>query len=189
VKWFFEKIKIFIDMNRYQKAAKISNDRRRKKSIDEYYLSPNICKYCGEIIKVKEKQKVSEVRKKYFCNQSCSAIFNNPKREKLSKEKKDRQEKFSYLNGVTKKKFFELKGVYYKFRAVIRKHAQYVYEKNNGSKVCSICGYDKHIQVCHIKSVSSFKDDDLITDINSKNNLIGLCPNHHWEYDNGYINL
>ena len=121
-------------MNRYQIAAKVSNDKRRKKSLDDYYLSPNICKCCGEIIKVKEKQKVSEVRKKYFCNQSCSAIFNNPKREKILKEKKDKLEKFSYLYGVTKKEFFEIKGVYYKFRAVIRKHAQFIYEKNNGNK-------------------------------------------------------
>ena len=180
---------IFIYMNRYQIAAKVSNDKRRKKSLDDYYLSPNICKYCGEIIKVKEKQKVSEVRKKYFCNQSCSAIFNNPKREKILKEKKDKPEKFSYLYGVTKKEFFEIKGIYYKFRAVIRKHAQFIYEKNNGNKFCSICGYDKHIQVCHIKSVSSFSEDSLVTDINAKENLIGLCPNHHWEYDNGFIDL
>jgi hypothetical protein len=176
-------------MNRYQLAAKISNDKRRKKSLDEYYLSPNICKCCGEIIKVREKQKVSEVRKKYFCNQSCSAIFNNHKREKKIKEKKERPERFSYLNNVTKKEFFELKGIYYKFRGVIRKHAQYVYEKNGGNKYCSICGYDKHIQVCHIKSVSSFLDEDLITDINSINNLIGLCPTHHWEYDNGHVEI
>jgi predicted restriction endonuclease len=64
-----------------------------------------------------------------------------------------------------------------------------VYEKNNGEKTCKVCGYDKHIQVCHIKSVSSFKDDDLITEINSKNNLVGLCPNHHWEFDHGFLNL
>ena len=190
MRWFFENIKIFISMNRYQIAAKISNDRRRKKSIDDYYLSPNICKCCGEVIKVGDKQKVSDVRKKYFCNQSCSAIFNNQKREKKhSKEKKDRPEKFSYLDGVTKKEFFEKRGVYYRFRAGVRQHAQYVYEKNNGSKFCDICGYNKHIQVCHIMSVSSFSDDSLITEINAKENLIGLCPNHHWEYDNGHINL
>jgi hypothetical protein len=177
-------------MNRYQIAAKVSNDKRRKKSIDDYYISPNICKCCGEIIKIGETQKVSEVRKKYFCNQSCSAIFNNGKRgEKIPKEDKPKTEKFSYLNGVTKKEYFDIKGVYHKFRAVIRKHAQYVYEKNNGNRICKICGYDKHIQVCHIKSVSSFNDNDLITKINSKDNLIGLCPNHHWEYDNGLLNL
>jgi predicted restriction endonuclease len=179
-------------MNRYQKAAEIGNKKKREKSLREYYESPNICKCCDKVIVVNDGQKVSEVRKKYFCNSSCSAIFNNTQREKKqteSKEIKIKPERFSFFNEVTKKEFFEKKGVYYKFRSEIRKHAQFVYEKNNGEKTCKVCGYDKHIQVCHIKSVSSFKDDDLITEINSKNNLVGLCPNHHWEFDHGFLNL
>ena len=28
-----------------------------------------------------------------------------------------------------------------------------------------------------------------IEEINNINNLIGLCPNHHWEYDNGLLEL
>jgi hypothetical protein len=179
-------------MNRYQKAAAISNQNRRNKSLNDYYKNPNICKHCCEVIKVNETQKVSEVRKKNFCNSSCSTIFNNSKRDKKQKNEKIKvvkPEKFSYFDGVTKKEFFIKKGVYYKFRSQIRKHAQYVYEKNNGEKTCKVCGYDKHIQICHIKSVSSFHDNDLITDINSKDNLIGLCPNHHWEFDHEHLFL
>jgi hypothetical protein len=112
-------------------------------------------------------------------------------REKKIKIKQVREKKpiFDYLNGVTKKEFFDLKGVYYKFRAVIRKHAYYVFHLNNGEKKCRVCGYDKHVEVCHIKSVSSFGENYLITEINSFENLIGLCPNHHWEYDNGHIKI
>jgi len=179
-------------MNRHQKAAQISAEKSRNKSLDEYYKSPNICKSCGSVIKVNDKQKVSEVRKKQFCNQSCGVTFNNKIRYRETKPKKEKNvipERYSYFDGVTKKSYFDKKGVYYKFRAEIRKHAQWVYQKNNGDKTCKVCGYDKHIQVCHIKSVSSFGDDDLITDINSFDNLIGLCPNHHWEYDNGYLVL
>ena len=179
-------------MNRYQKAAKVSNDNRRKKALEDYYKSPNICKCCGEIIKITENQKPSEVRKKVFCGSSCSASFNNREREKKQKTDKKKlvkPEKFSFFEGITKKEFFEKKGVYYKFRSEIRKHAQFVYEKNQGEKTCKVCGYDKHIQVCHIKSVSSFSDDTLITEINSKDNLVGLCPNHHWEYDHGLIKI
>jgi predicted restriction endonuclease len=54
---------------------------------------------------------------------------------------------------------------------------------------CEVCGYNTHVEVCHIKSVSSFSDDTLITEINSIDNLVGLCPNHHWEFDNGKIKL
>lgn len=44
---------------------------------------------------------------------------------------------------------------------------------------CKICGYNKHIEVAHIKAVSEFSDSTLISEINDINNLIGLCPNHH----------
>lgn len=43
--------------------------------------------------------------------------------------------------------------------------------------------------MAHIKAVSEFSDDTLISEINDINNLVGLCPNHHWEYDHGLLNL
>jgi len=178
-------------MNRYQKAAKVANDRNRTRAIENYYKNPSICKECGCIIEVKENQKCSEVRKKVFCGKSCSNTHNNrlrPKKEPIKKEI-IKKERFQYLTGVKKKEFFELKGIYYKFRAVIRKHAHYIFTTNGGEQKCKVCGYEKHVEVCHIKSVSSFDDNDLITDINSFDNLIGLCPNHHWEFDNGHIKL
>ena len=179
-------------MNRHQKAAQISAEKSRKKSLENYYKNPNICKSCGCFIKVGENQKVSEVRKKQFCNQSCNATFNNKVRyreTKPKKEKKEKLEKFSYFEGVTKKQFFDKKGVYYLYRAAIRRHAHFIFNSLGGDQKCKVCGYDKHVEVCHIKSVSSFDDNDLITDINSFDNLIGLCPNHHWEFDNGHIKL
>ena len=74
-------------------------------------------------------------------------------------------------------------------RGAIRKHALFVYKKSNKPFVCAICGYDKHIDIAHIKAVADFDDDTLISEINDINNLIGLCPNHHWEYDNGLLIL
>jgi hypothetical protein len=181
-------------MNRYQKAAKVSNDKSRERALKNYYENPKFCKQCGKVIEVKEHEMCSEVRKKTYCDRSCSATYNNKVRERNSKDKKNKVVKekkptFGYLEGVTKKEFFDLKGVYYKFRAVIRRHAHYIYHQNNGEKKCKVCGYENHVEVCHIKSVSSFGNNDLITDINSFNNLIGLCPNHHWEFDNGIINI
>ena len=51
------------------------------------------------------------------------------------------------------------------------------------------CGYDKHVEVCHIKPISSFSLDTLISMINVESNLRLLCPNHHWEYDHGLLEL
>jgi predicted restriction endonuclease len=45
------------------------------------------------------------------------------------------------------------------------------------------------VEVAHIKAVSNFSEDSLISEINDISNLIGLCPNHHWEYDNGLLDI
>lgn len=51
-------------------------------------------------------------------------------------------------------------------------------------KVCSKCGYDKHVECCHIKAISDFPLDTKISEVNSLENIILLCPNCHWEFDN-----
>lgn len=180
------------ELNRYQKAALVSSTKRRQKSLQEYYKNPNICKYCNKPIIVNGKQKVVEVRKKIFCNHSCSAIFNNQQRDiktdlKKNKVLKSARGKFEFISGLTKKDLINKHGVYYKYRSVIRKHAHFIFNNHYEFQKCKVCGYDTHVEVCHIKSVSSFCDDTLITEINSIDNLIGLCPNHHWEFDNGLI--
>lgn len=53
----------------------------------------------------------------------------------------------------------------------------------------TICGYDRHVNICHKKAVADFSDNALVKEINSIDNLVALCPTHHWEYDNGFINI
>ena len=52
---------------------------------------------------------------------------------------------------------------------------------------CKICGYDKHVEVCHIKPVSSFPDSALLGEVNAPENILILCRNCHWEFDRGFI--
>lgn len=59
----------------------------------------------------------------------------------------------------------------------------------NFTRKCLICGYDKHTELCHIKPVSLFDADAKLGDINDPKNLIPLCPNCHWEFDNNLIPL
>jgi hypothetical protein len=54
---------------------------------------------------------------------------------------------------------------------------------------CVCCGYDKHIEVCHKSALTSFPLDTPISVVNSLDNLVGLCPNCHWEFDNGLLQL
>lgn len=56
----------------------------------------------------------------------------------------------------------------------------------NREQKCSKCNYNKHVETCHIKSISSFLLETPISVINSEENLILLCPNCHWEKDNLY---
>ena len=49
---------------------------------------------------------------------------------------------------------------------------------------CAKCGYDKHVELAHIKPISKFGDESKLSDVNSENNVIQLCPNCHWEFDN-----
>jgi HNH endonuclease len=54
---------------------------------------------------------------------------------------------------------------------------------SNKERICK-CGYSKHVEICHIKEVKSFPDDAKIKEINDPSNLLYLCPNCHWEFDN-----
>ena len=74
-------------------------------------------------------------------------------------------------------------------RSTIRKDAAKVYKGSGKEYKCIICGYDLHIEIAHIKAVSEFSEQSTLEEINNINNLIALCPNHHWEYDNGVLQI
>ena len=98
--------------------------------------------------------------------------------------------KFPTLQNKTKKEVFENCKTWQGARGLIQKHARFIYKKSNKNKSCLKCGYTNHYEVCHIKSVSSFSNDtNVIKKINDVDNLMALCPNHHWEYDNGKLIL
>ena len=54
---------------------------------------------------------------------------------------------------------------------------------------CFKCNYKLHNEVCHIKAVNEFDDGSTLYEINHPDNLVMLCPTHHWEFDNGHTKL
>jgi len=66
----------------------------------------------------------------------------------------------------------------------ISNHARRTYLKTDKPKKCVICGYDRHFDVAHKRDVADFPPDALISEINDIGNLVALCKNHHWEFDN-----
>lgn len=71
----------------------------------------------------------------------------------------------------------------------IRNHAKAIMRCAAVARVCAVCGYQNGIQVCHIRGISTFPTEATVGEINSLENLVYLCPNHHWELDHGLLVL
>lgn len=93
------------------------------------------------------------------------------------------------VHSKTKGELFKNRKNWQSARSSIQKDARKVFLENTEKPSCYICGYKNHVEVAHIKAVSEFEDCTPVSVINSITNLIGLCPNHHWEYDNGVLIL
>jgi len=93
------------------------------------------------------------------------------------------------VSSLLKGKLFADRKNWQSARTAIQKDARKVFFSNIAQPSCIICGYSKHVEVAHKKAVSDFSDDTPVSEINSIENLIALCPNHHWEYDNGILKI
>lgn len=54
---------------------------------------------------------------------------------------------------------------------------------------CERCGYSKHVELCHIKSVSSYPIEATLGEVNHPTNLVVLCKNCHWEFDHNMVTI
>lgn len=72
--------------------------------------------------------------------------------------------------------------------ARLRQHARRLYFAAMPYR-CERCGYDKHVEVCHKRPLTSFPLETPISVVNAIENLVGLCPNCHWEFDHGLLQL
>lgn len=54
---------------------------------------------------------------------------------------------------------------------------------------CFKCGYNKHVELCHIKAIKDFDETAKLKEVNGENNIIQLCPNCHWEFDKSLFSL
>jgi endogenous inhibitor of DNA gyrase (YacG/DUF329 family) len=138
----------------------------------------------------------SQTKSGIFCSTSCAASYNNklrPKKEKVVKIKAEKDPLKGKRDHVTKLELFgksESGGTnWQRARSVITKHAQRIASVCHKTDSCFNCGYSKHVEVCHIQAVMSFPDSATLKEINAPDNLVGLCPNCHWEFDHGQLVL
>lgn len=147
------------------------------------------CEHCGN--------KYSSVRSlKEHIKKSCKVIKAN-EAEKLKQQVKELQTKL--VKAEAEKKLAEKPNQTLKLKntkMVINNKT--VINKTNKSKirikargqykekfdmVCLHCGHERGIQVCHIKELHTFEEDENEYTINNITNLIGLCANCHYDLD------
>lgn len=158
----------------------------------------NICNNCG-----------SPTKNPKFCCKSCSASFNNklyPKRKLTKKCSRCNNIVRNYksllcedcFNAYTLSKresILENTISEYSNRNCIKnlhKSSKFAHIRGLArikfkdllKLPCANCGYDKHVELCHIIPLRAFPESAKIKEVNSYENLIQLCPNCHWEFDN-----
>ena len=141
-----------------------------------------------------------------FCGRSCNAKYHN---RNPYRERKNPQGKCQKCNIEIRKQLIYCKDCTpsrYSWKNVtigdakrrdkkqytnrVRENARRIKFKNLNKIIpCQNCGYEKFVEICHIKAISSFPDDTLISVINDDSNILALCPNCHWEFDNGLIKI
>jgi hypothetical protein len=147
----------------------------------EFDKQPNAIKrspnhYCSRSCAAKETNKIPKRKKTKKCSQCDTLILAN--RNRCSK---------CYANRIKADERTLGEMVYEKHHkssayALVRSQARTV-AKQQGWKSCCKCGYDKHIEIAHIKPISDYSPDTKINVINDPKNLMPLCPNCHWEFD------
>ena len=145
-----------------------------------------------------------------YCSKSCAARQNNkmyPKRKTSKKCARCENKTRDYRTTLCEKHFIEYKQAcsdYFKNKTVGFYKSKKCLEKLHKSSVhahvrglcrtwlkhfqkepCRFCGYKLHVELCHIKPISSFPDEAILGEINSEKNVIPLCRNCHWEFDHG----
>ena len=187
---------------------------RRQRAIAAYYANPNRCQHCDKIIEIPPNAKPAEVRSKKFCNTKCANRRARPwldgkvgpprkkprdcircgkkcpgDRSKFCSDKCRGMAAIEGLGRRTKGELFSSRKNWQAARSAIRQHAERVFELYELPKNCAKCGYSVHTEIAHAKAVSKFPPSATIREINDPGNLVALCRNHHWEFDNGVLAL
>lgn len=138
--------------------------------------------------------------KRKFCTRSCAAKYNNknPKR-KLVRQCRTcselvRSNRIYCDDCQTRgqaRTLGELRDQYPKlaYHAKVRGLARLVYKRSGKPYACRACGYDLHVDICHIRDVKDFPMEAPLSEVNHIDNLVALDKRCHWEFDHGYLTL
>jgi len=153
-----------------------------------------------------------ETKNPKYCSRSCSAVISNKKVVKhkakirtctkcnstFKRDKKHRRNttchkcwaEFLDTPNKTLKEYWDKKSIKNKHPSWKNSHIRALnrsWNKNLLRNGCCVCGYKTHVELAHIKPISSFSETAKLYEVNAPSNILPLCPNHHWEFDNNYL--
>lgn len=141
-----------------------------------------------------------------FCSRSCAAKWTNTHTPKRKTKRKCvdcqnpvptwRKTRCAVCQELYEGNLYKNKTLaeYYNLPSVVGKPASWkashvrhfarVWLKHLTLLPCRHCSYDKHVELCHIKAVNEFPLTAKLSEVHAESNVIQLCPNCHWEFDN-----
>ena len=152
----------------------------------------NNCLHCG-----------AETANPKYCSRSHAAIHTNQQAPKRHLTRKCQEcdmliagsRQFCAVHGKRKANYRLLTVAQLKAKDAIKHPSYYRGYLNSITRllnahrlrVCQVCGYDKHVEYCHIQPIKSFADSTVVHVVSGPDNILILCPNCHWEYDQGLL--
>lgn len=142
--------------------------KRNNRGVQRNPPKPRTCAKCETVF---YRTKSSRNR---ACCQSCYEPRDRSKHKRTLKECQNKN---------------SLSGKHPSWKSSYVRQACYSLNKAIKDSPCQFCGYAAHTELCHIKPVSSFDETATLNEVNHPDNILVLCSNHHWEFDNGKILL
>lgn len=180
-----------IVMNKYERA---------RHDLRAYLENPRKCENCDNLIMPPPSDPTfSRIKDQRFCSRRCAAAVNNklkPKRLAAVRSCKGCGDPITH--SITRRWYCpscaDVRAAALsratKLMAGRRPIAAHARKRTrNRPQQCAVCGYDKHVECAHLTPVSSFPITATLDEINRLENLVLLCPNHHWEFDSGMLVL
>lgn len=150
-------------------AAKFNNQGKQRNPPKD-----RICKDCG-IKFIKQWKHKSTM----YCS---NCIGNGTLHDKIKKH-------YQSLTLKEYQQFLSIKGKHQSWKNVHVRALNRSWNKILTKMPCANCGYNKHVELAHIKAISTFSETATLGEVNHYSNVIQLCPNCHWEFDNGFLNI
>ena len=153
------------------------------------------CKNCNKTT-IKTNADIKKSKSGFlFCSRSCAGEYNNKLIHKRIKTRTCKYcSKLLHSSTLCIDHYIERETNINKLKTIKKKDIESSkirsynreWNKDLSKKSCAKCGYNRHVELAHIKAVSEFCDETEIGVINNPSNILPLCPTCHWEFDNGF---